>query len=80
MSDLGTITLDAVACRLALTPEQVTRARVLLGGQDEAAVQLVLATCRQAQRETAPEPLPVHRLNAAFVAALAEAEERDRAA
>jgi hypothetical protein len=85
MSDVTqeTITLEAVASRLALTPEQVAQARLLLGGRDEARVQLVLAVCRQVQREAAaPAREPIHALNARLIGDIvaADREEGKRAA
>ena len=80
MSDIAqeTITLDAVARRLALTPEQVRQARVLLGGQDEARVQLVLAVCRQVQRDgAAPAREPIHALNARLIGDIVAAAKED---
>jgi hypothetical protein len=80
MSDIEqeTITLDAVARRLALTPEQVRQARALLGGQDEANVQLVLAVCRQVLREApAPAREPLHAMNARLIGDIVAAERED---
>lgn len=70
MSD-ETITLDAVARRLALTPDQTAQARVVLGA-DRGPVRAVLAACRQAQRG---ERRRAHALNAALIDAIVETEE-----
>jgi len=81
VSDLlqETITLDAVARRLAMTPEQTEQARVLLGGCDEAAVELVLRCCRQAMRMSEAPTMRggVHAYNAWLIGTLVE---RDKAA
>jgi hypothetical protein len=68
-----TITLAAVASRLALTSGQTERARVLLGGRDEAAVKLVLRCCRQAQRES--EQTGAHAYNAELIGMLVRTEQ-----
>lgn len=87
MSDIAqeTITIEAVATRLGLAAEQVRQARVLLGGHDEASVPLVLAVCRQVQRDgAAPARESIHAINARLigdiVTAAREDEARERAA
>lgn len=75
MSD-ETITLDAVARRLALTPEQTARARGLLGN-DAGPVRAVLAACRAAQRPTdRGSRRPVHAFNAALITTLVDDWEK----